>query len=178
MEIAPGLDGLVHLSEMSHVKRVMRAEEIVTKGDTVTVNIKDIDPVKKRISLSIKDVHQDPWAGAAERYRPGTAVQGTLEKREKFGLFINLEPGVTGLLPGSMISGSADPSVYERLKPGDGVSLVVDSVDETARRITLASPDAKESDNWKSFSTGSSPGDGLGSMGSLLMEALNKKKDK
>ncbi|MFH1154595.1 MAG: 30S ribosomal protein S1 [Pseudomonadota bacterium] len=176
VEIAPGLDGLVHLSEMSHTKRVMRAEEIVSKGDTVTVVIKEIDPVKKRISLSIKEAHQDPWTGAAEKYQPGYQIEGVVEKRERFGLFIKLEPGVTGLMPTSVMNTSANVSAYERLKPGDAVKVLVDAIDEPARRITLAPPDARENDNWKPFASSADQSENLGSMGSVLMEALKKKK--
>ena len=101
VEIVPGLEGLVHISQMSYTKRVLRPEEEVEPGETVDVVINEIDPEKKRISLSIKDVEGDPWADIQEKYKPGQAVRGTLEKKEKFGYFIQLEPGVTGLLPSS-----------------------------------------------------------------------------
>jgi small subunit ribosomal protein S1 len=173
VEIAPGLDGLVHLSEMSHTRRVSRPDEVVSKGDTVIVAIKDIDPQKKRISLSIKDAHQDP--GAATRFAPGTLLTGTMEKRERFGLFITIEPGVTGLMPTSLMNSSADVSVYERLKPGDKVTVVVESIDEAARRVSLAPPDSRDSDSWKSFAVTADKGESLGSMGSVLLDALKKK---
>jgi small subunit ribosomal protein S1 len=176
VEIAPGLDGLVHLSEMSHTRRISRPDEVVTKGDTITVAVKEIDPVKKRISLSIKDAHQDPWTGAATRFAPGTRVEGRVEKRERFGLFINLEPGITGLMPASLMAASADVPALDRLKPGDSVKALVESVDEAARRISLAPPDAKETENWKSFATSPGKPEAMGTMGSILMDALNKKR--
>jgi small subunit ribosomal protein S1 len=102
-------------------------------------------------------------------------VEGRLEKREKFGLFINLEPGVTGLMPLSNIKNAAKPSDYDTLKPGDMVQLMIQEVDEDKRRITLTSPDQKESDNWKAFA-GSKTTGSIGTMESLFREAMKNKK--
>lgn len=174
VEIEPGIDGLVHLSEMSHYKRIVKAEDAVSQGERVQVVIKEIDTAKKRISLSMKDASEDPWLRVAETYTPGTLVEGTLEKRERFGLFVNLEPGITALMPSSVISASPSQAAYDRLKPGDPVSGMVDAVDEERRRISIAPPDSKESDGWKDFAkTGKT--ESMGTMGSLLMEALKKK---
>ncbi|OGR24671.1 MAG: 30S ribosomal protein S1 [Desulfobacterales bacterium RIFOXYA12_FULL_46_15] len=175
VEIAPGVDGLVHISEMSHTKRILRPEEVVKQGDHVHVVIKSIDMNSKRVSLSIKDALGDPWTGASSRYEPGSAHEGRLEKKEKFGLFIMLEPGVTGLMPSSNISHAANPSDYERLKPGDTILVMIQEMDEEKRRITLTSPDQKDPDNWKQFAGIASRKSG-GTMESLFLEAMNKKK--
>lgn len=175
VEIAPGVDGLVHISEMSHTKRILRPEEVVNQGDHVHVVIKSIDMNSKRVSLSIKDALGDPWTGASTRYEPGSTHEGRLEKKEKFGLFITLEPGVTGLMPSSNISHAANPSDYERLKPGDTVLVMIQEMDEEKRRITLTSPDQKDPDNWKQFAGIASSKSG-GTMESLFLEAMNKKK--
>jgi len=84
VEIAPGVEGLVHLSEMSYRKRVTKPEEVVKAGDHVPVVIKEIDLEKRRISLSIKDAEGDPWSDVPERYREGQRVEGVVEKRERF----------------------------------------------------------------------------------------------
>jgi small subunit ribosomal protein S1 len=84
VEIAPGVDGLVHISEMSYAKRVLRPEDVVSTGETVSVMIKEIDPLKKRISLSIKDAEGDPWMDIEKKYTPGQMVHGVIEKKESF----------------------------------------------------------------------------------------------
>ena len=174
VEIEPGVDGLVHLSEMSHTRRIVKAEDAVSQGEQIQVVVKEINPDQKRISLSMKDALDDPWAGVTEKYQPGQPVEGTVEKREQFGLFINLEPGVTALLPASLMGKSTTSADFDRLKPGDKVSLVVENTDEDARRISLAPSDLREKENWKPFVP--SEKKSLGTMGSLLMEAMEKNK--
>jgi len=175
VEIIPGVDGLVHISEMSHTRRVLKPDDVVQVGETVPVVIKSIDMESKRISLSIKDALGDPWTGVSAKYQINSITEGYLEKREKFGLFISLEPGVTGLMPSSNIKNAAKPSDFDRLKPGDSVSVMIQDVDEEKRRITLTSPDQKEGDNWKQFAD-SKKTTAFGSMESLFLEAMKKKK--
>ncbi|MBU3954409.1 MAG: 30S ribosomal protein S1 [Proteobacteria bacterium] len=175
VEIAPGVDGLVHISEMSHTKRVLRPEDVVREGEQVQVVIKAIDQDSKRISLSIKDALGDPWTGVSTKYTPGAVVNAILEKKESFGFFMNLEPGITGLLPMSNIRTAASPGAYDKLKPGDLALVLVQEVDEDKRRITLGSPDQKESDNWKQFAQDQKK-ETLGTMESLFLEAMKKKK--
>ncbi len=177
VEIAPGVDGLVHISEMSHIRRVIRPEDEVKTGETVQVVIKAIDMDAKRISLSMKDAAGDPWTGVSEKYTPGTVVEGTLEKKEGFGLFIRLEPGVTGLMPTSNIRQAEDAQTYESLKPGDAAKVLVQDVDEDQRRITLASPTQEDTGNWKQFA-GGQKSTSFGSMESLFREAMAKQKKK
>jgi len=175
VEIAPGVDGLVHISEMSHTKRVLRPEDVVQEGEQVQVVIKAIDQDSKRISLSIKDGLGDPWTGASTKYVPGTVVNGTLEKKETFGLFMNLEPGVTGLMPISNIRNASSSADYDKLKPGESIAVLIQEVDEDNRRITLGSPDQKDSDDWKQFAPAQKK-ETMGTMESLFREAMNKKK--
>ena len=177
VEIAPGVDGLVHISEMSHVKRVLRPEDEVSQGETIQVVIKAIDMDSKRISLSMKDAAGDPWTGVTTKYAPGTVVEGILEKKEGFGLFIRLEPGITGLMPMSNIRQSESGTKYEAMKPGDTADILVQEVDEEKRRITLAAPDQKDSGNWKQFAS-KQKSKSLGTMESLFLEAMAKKNKK
>ncbi len=175
VELTPGVDGLVHISEMSHTKRVLRPEDVVQKGERVQVVVKSIDMDSKRISLSIKDALGDPWTGATAKYEVNSVIQGILEKRESFGLFIALEPGITGLMPASNISSATNRADFDKLKPGDTVDVMIQSVDEENRRLTLTSPDQKETDDWKQFSGGSKKSS-AGTMESLFLEAMKKKK--
>jgi small subunit ribosomal protein S1 len=174
VELAPGIEGLIHLSEMSYLRRVNRAEDAVQPGQSVLVQVKEIDRARRRIALSLREAEGDPWEGAGERYAPGRQVQGVLEKREKFGLFIALEAGVTGLLPRSAIP-PGDPAL-ERLRVGERLAVVVSAIDIAARKLTLA-PAPEGEAGWREFST---PGASrpLGSLGEKLQEALKRSESK
>jgi small subunit ribosomal protein S1 len=116
---------------------VVRTEEVVSPGDVVHVVVKEVDLPRKRISLSMKDAEGDPWVEVEEKYRVGQALDGTLEKKEKFGYFIAIEPGITGLLPASKIKAAQKPSTIEKLKPGDPVRVVIEEIQARERRMTL-----------------------------------------
>lgn len=173
VEIAPGIEGLVHISEMSYLKRITKPEEVVQVGETVQVMIKEIDTEKRRISLSIKDAEGDPWGDIIEKYNVGQAVPGTIEKKEKFGLFITLEPGITGLLPQSRIRKTHESASLEKMKPGDPIKVVIEEINPKERKITLSPSDLKEEDDWKQFTQ--SRGNGLGSLGEKLRQAMESK---
>jgi len=194
VEIKPGVDGLIHVSEMSYTKRVNKPGEIVSVGDVVSVLLKEVDPAKRRISLSLKDAEGDPWLEVAAKYAPGSPVTGTVEKRETFGIFVTLEPGITALLPKSRMAASADPKQFDKLQKGDSVSLVVEDVRAGERRIALSPTDmkegaasggARENEDWKGYkaarpaeksasSTGGQ-GNGMGNLGDMLAQAKAQK---
>lgn len=175
VEIAPGIDGLVHVSEMSHLKRVHKPEDVVSVGEDVSVMVKSIDVQARRIGLSIRDAEGDPWEGLDERYAKGQIVQGVVEKRESFGLFVRLEPGVVGLLPGSRLERSENEALVNA-KPGDVIPVAVDVIDLEKRRVSLALPnagqDAGQSEDWKEFS---GKRETLGSLGEQLKKAMEDK---
>ncbi|MCP4692340.1 MAG: 30S ribosomal protein S1 [Desulfobacterales bacterium] len=173
VEIAPGAEGLVHISEMSYTKRILKTEDAVTPGETVQVVVKDIDSEKKRISLSIRDAHGDPWNGVQLKFGIGKSFEGTVEKKERFGLFVCLEPGVTGLLPKSKMNQATDAAVLDKLKAGEKISVTVEEIDEEKRRMTLAPSSLEGKNDWKKFSKPESGS--LGTMGDLLQQAFNKK---
>ena len=174
VEIIPGLEGLVHISQMSYTKRVLRPEDEVVAGEIVDVVINEIDPEKKRVSLSIRDVEGDPWADIQDKYRIGQAVKGTLEKKEKFGYFIMLEPGVTGLLPASAIAKAAKPSDIEKLNNGDPIIVLITGVDPRDRKISLSPTELMEVEDWKQYAE--TPKKSMGSLGEKLQQALSKNK--
>ncbi len=174
VEVAPGIEGLVHISEMSYTKRVLKPEEVVTAGETVSVMIKEVDLDKRRISLSIREAEGDPWIGIANKYKTGQSVAGTLEKKEKFGYFINLEPGITGLLPKSNLNKADKPAEIEKLKEGDSLAVMIEAINPGERKITLAPTDTAEEQNWQSFSDTSAAS--FGALGEKLQKAMNKKK--
>ncbi|MBI3557119.1 MAG: S1 RNA-binding domain-containing protein [Deltaproteobacteria bacterium] len=177
VELAPGIEGLIPMSEMSYTKRVMRSDEIVKSGETVSVMIKEVDIEKRRISLSLKDVGDDPWSLVAHKFAVGTIVQGKVERREPYGLFIKLEEGVTGLLPKSKANESPD-FPFEKLKIGDMVTIQIGELRTAERRISLQPPGDAGTEEWKSYeaknataSTGS-----FGTLGDKLKAAMEKKK--
>ncbi len=175
VEIAPGIEGLVHISEMSYTRRVSRPEDVVHPGQTVDVMIREIDLQKKRISLSIRDAQGDPWTGIRDRYKVGQQVKGVMEKKEKFGYFVTLEPGVTGLMPKSKISDTAKSAEIDHLKPGDPITVTISEIQPDVRKITLGpegSGGPKESDDWRKFAGDKS--DSLGSLGEKLRKAMGK----
>jgi small subunit ribosomal protein S1 len=175
VEIAPGIEGLVHISEMSYKKRVHKPEEVVSEGQAVDVAIKEIDPDRKRIGLSIRDAEGDPWSEVAAKYDVGQTVMGTVEKKEKFGIFVSLEPGVTGLLPKSKIRKSQHAGDIEKLGVDDPITVMVEEIHPQDRKITLGPTDAREEGNWRDFAPKGKDA-GLGALGEKLKQALKEKK--
>jgi len=138
VELEPGVEGLVHVSEMSWTRRVRHPSKLVSVGDTVDVIVLDVNRASKRISLGMKQVEPDPWATIEERYRPGSRMPGKVRNLTDFGAFVELEPGVDGLLHISDMSWTRNighPS--EILKKGQEVETQILSVDRENKRISL-----------------------------------------
>lgn len=176
VELAPGIDGLVHLSEISYTQRVNRPEDFLQPADEVYVLIKEIDLLKKRISLSIKDAEGDPWMDVPEKYKIGQTFEGMLQKKEKWGYIVTLEPGVVGILPLSKIRSSGQPAAVESLKPGRAMTVIIDEIKPEERRITLRLDDP-EDENWQQFSPRKSPSS-IGTLGDKLQQAFDQAKTK
>ena len=174
VEVAPGIEGLVHISEMSYTKRILNPADVVSDGETVSVLIKEIDMEKRRLSLSIRDAEGDPWVDVAEKYTIGQSLEAVLEKKEKFGYFINLEPGITGLLPKSKISRSQRSSELEKLKEGDPIPVIIEAINIGERKLTLMPGNTEDEHNWQEFSGDTGPS--MGSLGEKLQRAMTQKK--
>ena len=175
VEVAPGIEGLVHISEMSYTKRVLKPEEVVKAGETVAVVIKEIDMAKRRLSLSIRDAAGDPWVDVEEKFTVGQSIEGVLEKKEKFGFFVTLAPGITGLLPKSKMSRGQKSSELEKAKEGDSIPVIIEAIDTAKRKITLAPADTEDEQNWQKFS--GDDGAAIGSLGEKLSQAITRKND-
>lgn len=179
VEVLPGVEGLVHLSELSYEKRVMKAEEIVTPGEIVNVKIKEVEPEKRRISLSLRDAAGNPWDNVRETLPLGADITGTVEKRAPFGLFVTLSPGITGLLPNAVIQASPARRNLERLNPGDPVAVRVRALDEQARRISLAPAGEEDSGveekDWARHARKEAPAPAMGALGLALQAAMKGK---
>jgi small subunit ribosomal protein S1 len=175
VEIQPGVEGLVHISEMSYIQRVHKAQDVVQPGQTVTVVVKEIDTTKRRIGLSLRDAEGDPWSELDQKFTKGQPVDGTVEKQEKFGIFVRLAPGIVGLLPKSAISRSPSAAQMEKLKPGDPISVTVESLNAAERKISLKPRDAGDEDEWRQFQKETSvPSSAMGALGEKLARALKK----
>ncbi|MCR5812937.1 MAG: 30S ribosomal protein S1 [Desulfovibrio sp.] len=180
VEILPGIEGMVHVSEMAWGRRVNKPEEVVSPGETVTVKILEINGESRRIALSIRDAQGDPWADVPERFAPGTVVQGSVDSQSSYGIFVNLAPAVTGLLPMQNLKNAKNQAELKALKKGDPISVVVQRIDSEARKISLwpeGASEAKNAENsdWKKHAAAGTKTASLGVLGQALQKALQKK---
>ncbi|MFA7237449.1 MAG: 30S ribosomal protein S1, partial [Phycisphaeraceae bacterium] len=138
IKLEEGIEGLVHISEMSWTRRINHPSEMVSVGEEVDVVVLDIDKNKQEISLGMKQTEVNPWDLVAEKYPPGTVVEGKVRNLTNYGAFIEIEPGVDGMLHVSDLSWTkkvAHPN--ELLKKGDQIKCVVLEVDQSKQRISL-----------------------------------------
>jgi small subunit ribosomal protein S1 len=138
VELEPGIEGLVHVSEMSWSKRKQHPSKLVKVGDTVDVIVLGVDSNERRISLGMKQAQSDPWQVLAEKYPVGTVVSGKIRNLTEFGAFLEIEEGFDGLIHVSDISWTGrikNPS--EVYKKGDAVEAKVLKIDQGTRRVSL-----------------------------------------
>src|SRR5256714_7502428 len=147
-KLEEGVEGLVHISEMSWTKRINHPSEVVSQGQRVRVKVLEINKDKQEISLGMKQVEENPWERVAEEYPPGSVVEGKVRNIANYGAFIEIEEGIDGLLHVSDLSWTkkiGHPS--ELLKKGESVRAVVLSVDQEKQRIALGLKQMQE-DPW------------------------------
>ena len=138
VELEPGVEGLVHISEMSWTRKLRHPSQLIHTGDEVEVVVLGVDAEKKRISLGMKQVRPNPWELVAEKYPEGTILEGTIKNITEFGMFIGIEDGIDGLIHVSDISWTKKirhPS--EVYKVGDTVQAKVLMVDQENEKFTL-----------------------------------------
>src|SRR5579885_1222011 len=139
IEIEEGIDGLLHVGDMSWVRKVAHPSEVVSKGDRVTCVVLNVDQERKRIALGLKQMNNDPWEGDIPgRYRPGEVKKGKVTKLTNFGVFVELEPGLEGLLHISELADHKVESPEDVVKVGDEVEVKVLRVDAADRKIGLS----------------------------------------
>src|SRR6516165_130362 len=139
IEIEEGIDGLLHVSDMSWVRKVGHPSEMVQKGDKLKCVIINVDQERKRVALGLKQMANDPWEGDIPgRYHPGDVKKGKVTKLTNFGVFVELEPGLEGLLHISELSDHKVESPEEVVKVGDEVEVKVLRVDAKDRKIGLS----------------------------------------
>jgi small subunit ribosomal protein S1 len=159
IELEPGVEGLVHISEMSWSKRVKHPKNLVNNGDEVEVQVLGIDPQERRISLGMKQMQPNPWETVGDRYHVGDKVHGRVRNLTDFGAFIEIEDGIDGLVHVSDISWSKKiKHPKDVLKKGQEVDAIVTNIDTPHRRLSLSIKELQPS-AWESFVATHRPGD-------------------
>jgi len=135
-----GVEGLVHVSEINHA-RVENPRDLMSTGDEVKVRIlelKDLGSPKERISLSMKALAPDPWEGVVERFREGEVISGKVVSIQKFGAFVEIVPGVEGLVHISQLAGRRVSKPGDVVTAGQEVRARIQSIDRVQRRVSLS----------------------------------------
>jgi small subunit ribosomal protein S1 len=136
--IDEGIDGLVHISDISWTKRIKHPSELFKKGDVVQAIVLDIEKDNERFSLGIKQLQADPWQSVSERYEVGKEITGTITNLTDFGIFVELEEGIEGLVHISEISKDKIKTPMEKFKVGDVITARVMNINTEERRIGLS----------------------------------------
>jgi small subunit ribosomal protein S1 len=148
IELEPGIEGLVHISEMSWTRNVRHPSKLVSIGETIEAVVLKVDPNEEKISLGMKQTEQDPWVVLPLKYPVGTRINGKVRNLTSFGAFVEIEPGIDGLIHISDMSWTKrvqHPS--EVVKKGDAVDVVILNIDSENKRISLGLKQAEE-DPW------------------------------
>ena len=138
VEIEPGIDGLVHISDLSWTKKIRHPSEVYKKGDDVEAVVLGIDVENERVSLGVKQLSSDPWSSAAERYPLNTRVHGKVSSVADFGVFVEIEEGIEGLIHISQLSNERVDKPSSLFKVGDELEALVVQLDPKERRIGLS----------------------------------------
>ena len=173
--IEDGIDGLVHVSDISWTKRVKHPSEIFKKGDKVQAVVLNIDADNERLSLGIKQLSPDPWSYIPERYKPGTRLKGKVTSVTDFGIFVELEDGIEGLIHVSELSTEKVESPKGFASVDDELEALVINVDPHDRKIGLSIKSlqtAREKAELAEYL--GSQGEATSNLGELLKEGLKK----
>ena len=164
VELEPGIEGLIHVSEMSWTKKNVHPGKIVSTSQEVEVQVLEVDPVKRRISLGLKQTMRNPWEVFVEKYPAGSVVEGEVKNKTEFGLFLGLDGDVDGMVHLSDLDWKRPgEQVIEEYKKGDKVSAQVLDVDVEKERISLGI---------KQLSEGSAPAEDAAAGGELKKGAV------
>lgn len=138
VELEEGIDGMVHVSDMSWTRKVNHPSELLKKGDDVAAVVLEVDPDNQRISLGLKQAQEDPWSTIASRLKVGQMVTGKVTKLASFGAFVEIEEGIDGLVHVSQISDERVEKVKDVLKAGQEVQARIVRIDPVDRKIGLS----------------------------------------
>jgi small subunit ribosomal protein S1 len=176
VELEPGIDGMIHVSDMSWTRKVNHPSEVLKKGDEVEAVILEVDAANQRISLGLKQAQNDPWTSITQRFKIGQIVKGKVSKLASFGAFVEIEEGIDGLVHISQISDDRVQKVKDALQPGQDVEARVIKIDAVERRIGLSIKAAKLPDDQfvvdESMLEGLRPGEDLVDLAGAFDEAF------
>ncbi len=142
VELEEGVDGLIHASDMSWTKRVSNPSEVLKKGQKIEAIVLNIDSENRKISLGIKQLTEDPWPEIIKKYPTGTQIEGKIIKITNFGVFVEFDEGLEGLLHVSEIEGDASQALDKRYNLGDTVTVMILKIDEEQRKIALTTKES------------------------------------
>ena len=146
VELEAGIDGMIHISDMSWTRKINHPSEVLKKGDELDAVVLEVDASNQRIGLGLKQAQDDPWSSISSRFHVGQMVKGKVTKLASFGAFVEIEEGVDGLVHISQISDERVQKVRDVLQPGQEVEARVIKIDPVERRIGLSIKAAKLSD--------------------------------
>lgn len=146
VEIEEGVDGMIHVSDMSWTRKINHPSEVLKKGEEVETIVLEIDSANQRISLGLKQAQEDPWARITDHYKEGQKITGKVTKLTNFGAFVELEEGIDGLVHISQISDAHIEKVKDVLSIGDEVEARIVKIDPVEHRIGLSIKAAKIAD--------------------------------
>src|SRR5512143_395026 len=159
VELEEGVEGLIHVSEMSWTKRVKNPSKLLNVGDTIEAVIADVNPETRRLSLSLRATEPNPWEQLAEKYHIGDRIHGTVRNLTDFGAFVEIEEGIDGLIHVSDMSwGRRVKHPSEVLKKGDQIQAILTAIDIENRRISLSIKEFRPNE-WEQFAAAHQPGD-------------------
>lgn len=179
VDVGGGVEGLVHVSEIGYT-RLKHAADGVRVGDPVQVKILRIEEedTRLKISLSIKQAGglSDPWMQVPQQFPVGSIIEGTVDKKEIYGIFVVVSGGINGLLPKSKWRDSDDAKIYEKVKKGDKIKVRIDEIKFEERKISLGLPTEAQDESWREHQSSQSMGNALGnSLAAAFAQAKNKK---
>ena len=151
VEIEKGIEGLVHISEMSWTRHIEHPSQMVSLGQVVDVKLLNVDEEERKISLGMKQLEPDPWEGISDRYPAGTVLTGTVRNITNFGVFVEIEPGIDGLVHVSDLSWTKKiRHPGDMVEEGQELDVVILNIDEDRRRISLGHKQVK-TNPWDQF---------------------------
>lgn len=181
VELGPGVEGLVHVSELSWERRINHPNEILTVGQPLEVYLMNIDEDRQRLALSVKALNKNPWSDVNERYKSGAVVTGKVEKVQPFGIFVEVEPGITALIPASETGMGHGVDLRRLFLPEQSVTAIVLAVDGDKRRMSLSLKSAEASQDEKEVrqfldeqDKSTKTNGGFGTLGDLFKDKLKK----
>ena len=169
VEIKEGIDGLIHVSDMSWTKKVNHPSEVLQKGDTVTCMVLSVDKEKRRISLSLKAMGEDPWKVVPNKYPLGKSVEAPIVRLLDRGVVLELEEGIEGFVPLSKLTEEPLRVPAEAFRVGQTIKVTVVEHDVESRKLTLSAIDT--SSDWRAYVSGSRPEENRTTLGDIFRAA-------